>query len=78
MAAIITPTKFSASMKVVSGTTESGTDKLSSISIGTFAPTTTTSAAANAIMAIVNLAAPCLIYTLKRVDAVSTSTLADD
>jgi len=65
-------------MKVVSGTTQTGADKLSSISLGTFSPSTTTEAAKNAIWAIAGLAAPCLIYTISRIDAVTTSTIEDN
>lgn len=76
MAAILTPTKTAFTLKVVTGTTESGTKKTASVSIGNLAPNSNPDI--NNLFSIGDKVAACLNNLVDKFVLTQTGEVADN
>lgn len=78
MAIIATQSKLAVSLKLDNGSTESGSQKTVTQSLGSINPEAVLSSSLDAFWAIGSALAPCLEKTVVRLEAVSTNTLEDN
>lgn len=78
MAVVMTPTKYAVSLKVNTGTTETGKMKTGSISLGTLNTTQDETTFNAKAYAIAEALAACILNTVVRVEYTRTATITDD